>query len=315
MKKFLVWLLILFCIMLPALSEESFTLRGDITFGLSVEEVIEREKARWIELYDVAVPYKRDIFGGFVNNYQQIQYAFDAEGGLAEIIYIFTDVEKAASGTSLGADESTDKKIDEMDFAREQQRILEKSLTAKYGAGEMSDVCLNSYMVWGTEENPNNKWIENICRFVPFKDGYVVIENLILVNDNRVTTYRNSARGFSGPVWVEVTLDADTITSIKIGDERFKESSGYGDKALDEAFQKQFIGKKLPIAKEDIDAITNATITTDAMINAINEPYQYGVVKDSDVCINVVTYEYMTAEEYEYKLIETQVQDYLNGIL
>ena len=84
-------------------------------------------------------------------------------------------------------------------------------------------------------------------------------------------THTGSAKGFDGPVAVEVTVDNNTITAIKIGDEQFSETPGLGAKALDEDFQKQFIGKTLPIALEDIDAITGATITSTAVVNAINE--------------------------------------------
>jgi len=84
-------------------------------------------------------------------------------------------------------------------------------------------------------------------------------------------TRTGSAKGFDGPVAVEVTVDNNTITAIKIGDEQFSETPGLGAKALEEDFQKQFIGKTLPIALEDIDAITGATITSTAVVNAINE--------------------------------------------
>ena len=80
-----------------------------------------------------------------------------------------------------------------------------------------------------------------------------------------------SAQGFAGPVAVEVTVDANnTITAIKIGDDQFAETAGLGAKALEDDFQMQFIGKSLPVSVSDIDAIAGATITTNAVIEAIN---------------------------------------------
>ncbi len=85
------------------------------------------------------------------------------------------------------------------------------------------------------------------------------------------TVLIGSAQGFAGPVAVEVTVDAaNTITAIKIGDDQFAETAGFGAKALEEDFQKQFIGKTLPLTAADIDAIAGATITTNAVIEALN---------------------------------------------
>ena len=85
------------------------------------------------------------------------------------------------------------------------------------------------------------------------------------------TVKNGSAQGFAGPVAVEVTVDAsNTISAIKIGNDQFAETAGFGAKALEEDFQKQFIGKTLPLTVADIDAIAGATITTNAVIEALN---------------------------------------------
>ncbi len=87
-------------------------------------------------------------------------------------------------------------------------------------------------------------------------------------------TANASKLGYAGPVYVEVTVDAaGAITAIKIGNDRFAETPGLGAKALDDAFTAQFIGKVPPLAITDIDAITGATITTEAVINAINTAF------------------------------------------
>ena len=82
---------------------------------------------------------------------------------------------------------------------------------------------------------------------------------------------KGTAQGFAGPVAVEVTVDSsNTITAIAIGDDAFAETAGFGAKALEADFQNQFIGKTLPLAAADIDGIAGATITTNAVIEALN---------------------------------------------
>jgi len=92
------------------------------------------------------------------------------------------------------------------------------------------------------------------------------------------TSYAGEAVGFAGvnnPVYVEVTVnDSGVITALKIGDERFAESDNYGAAALDPEFASQFVGKSMPIAMEDIDAIAGSTFTTQAVLNAINSAYE-----------------------------------------
>ncbi|MBQ4075666.1 MAG: FMN-binding protein, partial [Clostridia bacterium] len=80
-----------------------------------------------------------------------------------------------------------------------------------------------------------------------------------------------SAQGYAGPVYVEVTLDAEgKIASLKIGDDQFAETPFLGGKVKEAAFTDQFTGKVPPLALSDIDAVANATITSQAVVNAIN---------------------------------------------
>ena len=81
-----------------------------------------------------------------------------------------------------------------------------------------------------------------------------------------------TAAGFGGDVYVEITLDdTNTITDIVVGDDKFAETPGLGGKAQDDEFKSQFIGKtgKLVLG-QDIDAIAGATITSNAVVNAVN---------------------------------------------
>ena len=91
---------------------------------------------------------------------------------------------------------------------------------------------------------------------------------------NEGTVWTTAAQGFAGPVAVQVTLDGLTIKSIKIGDSQFAETDGLGANALDPMFQLQFVDKTLPLAEGDVEAISGATITTDAVLTALNAIYE-----------------------------------------
>ena len=91
---------------------------------------------------------------------------------------------------------------------------------------------------------------------------------------NEGTVWATAAQGFAGPVAVQVTLDGLTIKSIKIGDDQFAETDGLGANALDPMFQLQFVDKTLPLAAGDVEAISGATITTDAVLSALNAIYE-----------------------------------------
>lgn len=83
------------------------------------------------------------------------------------------------------------------------------------------------------------------------------------------------AEGFGGPVAVTVAFDTEgKITEMKIGDDRFAETEGFGAAALEPAFAEQFIGKKAPLKVEDVDALSGATITTQAVVDALNKAAQ-----------------------------------------
>ena len=82
--------------------------------------------------------------------------------------------------------------------------------------------------------------------------------------------YAATAQGFAGPVKVFMTLDENrTIVEFSIGDEKFAEV--LGSEVQGDEFLTQFIGKKLPVMIGDIDAITGVTITTRAVMDAINQ--------------------------------------------
>ena len=80
-------------------------------------------------------------------------------------------------------------------------------------------------------------------------------------------------KGFGGDIDVTVTVDENgVITALTVGGAKFSETEGLGAKAKDEAFTSQFIGKSGQIVLgTDVDAISGATITSTAVVKAVNE--------------------------------------------
>ena len=80
-----------------------------------------------------------------------------------------------------------------------------------------------------------------------------------------------TAPGFQSDVNVSITLAEDgTIAALSIGSA--DETPGFGTRCgEDEAFINQFVGKKGPFAiGENVDALTGATMTSTAVVEAIN---------------------------------------------
>ena len=77
-------------------------------------------------------------------------------------------------------------------------------------------------------------------------------------------------QGFGGDVTVHVTLDGDAIQALTI--DTPNETAGLGQRASEEAFTSQFIGKSAPFTygENGIEALSGATITSNAALKAIN---------------------------------------------
>jgi electron transport complex protein RnfG len=82
--------------------------------------------------------------------------------------------------------------------------------------------------------------------------------------------------GYGGPVEVTVGMDTNgAITGLNVGGSDFAETAGLGAKAKEPAFTGQFVGKQPPLTlKQDVDAISGATITSVAVTNAVNTAAQ-----------------------------------------
>ena len=78
-----------------------------------------------------------------------------------------------------------------------------------------------------------------------------------------------TAKGFGGDVTVKATIDNGTITALTV--ETPDETAGLGQKCSDAEFTAQFIGKAIPVELgKDVDAVSGATITSAAVVDALN---------------------------------------------
>ena len=77
------------------------------------------------------------------------------------------------------------------------------------------------------------------------------------------------ANGFCGDVTVHVVLKDGVITKLTV--DTPDETPALGGQCSEEAFTSQFIGKSLPVTLGDgIDAVSGATITSTAVVEALN---------------------------------------------
>ncbi|MEG1518129.1 MAG: FMN-binding protein [Raoultibacter sp.] len=99
----------------------------------------------------------------------------------------------------------------------------------------------------------------SICMRAEDEAGYVVVA---------------ASKGYAGPVPVAVAFGADgSIRRVSVMEN--KETPGLGTNISEESFTAQFNARPaLPLAAEDIDTITGATISSKAALAAINEATQ-----------------------------------------
>ena len=83
--------------------------------------------------------------------------------------------------------------------------------------------------------------------------------------------------GYGGPIEIMVGVDMNgALTGISVGGSNFSETAGLGAKAKEASFTNQFVGLQLPAKlKENVDAITGATITSSAVVRGVNAAGQY----------------------------------------
>ncbi len=81
-----------------------------------------------------------------------------------------------------------------------------------------------------------------------------------------------STIGYAGPVLVQLRFgDNNEIIAVQVGNERFLETAGIGSQVQEEAFLNQFLDQTPPLSESDIDLISGATISSRAVLEAVNE--------------------------------------------
>ena len=86
-------------------------------------------------------------------------------------------------------------------------------------------------------------------------------------------TANASAIGYGGPVLVRLTLDDQgRISAMDVGGARFEETEGVGSRVREESYVQTYIGKTPPLTLgEDVDAVSGATISSRALVQAVND--------------------------------------------
>lgn len=118
----------------------------------------------------------------------------------------------------------------------------------------------------------NKAYEKYLAADAPAQEAIPAPEATVPVTGN---VFGASSKGYKGPVWVDVTFDSNgKITSLSVGNEKFKETEGVGTQVLEPFFVDQFIGKQAPVALEDVDTVSGATVSSTAVVNAINKAYE-----------------------------------------
>lgn len=86
-----------------------------------------------------------------------------------------------------------------------------------------------------------------------------------------------TTKGYGGEIEVTVGMGVDgAITGISVGGANFSETMGLGARTRDPEFTGQFQGLKAPLTlNQDVDAITSATISSNAVVGAVNAACAY----------------------------------------
>ena len=95
-------------------------------------------------------------------------------------------------------------------------------------------------------------------------------------------TANASVLGYGGPVLVRLTLnDQGEITAMDVGGARFSETEGVGSRVKEDAFIQTFIGLQPPLAlNRDVDALSGATISSQAVVDAVNDAAAFLMQKE-----------------------------------
>lgn len=99
------------------------------------------------------------------------------------------------------------------------------------------------------------------------------------LKDGQIVGYvaQSTVKGYGGEIEVVIGMEPDgALTGISVGGPSFSETAGLGDKAKEPAFTSQFKGLKLPAQlRDNVDAISGATITSTAVVLGVNQAGTY----------------------------------------
>lgn len=95
------------------------------------------------------------------------------------------------------------------------------------------------------------------------------VQVLNQVADGDTITYEVQTKGFSGNFIVYVTITTTTNTIAKVEVLEHKESAGYGKDVIESDFMQNF--NEQTIDDVNVDTVSGATITSDAIIKAVNK--------------------------------------------
>ena len=113
-------------------------------------------------------------------------------------------------------------------------------------------------------------------------------------------TLNGSATGFGdNDITVTVTLDDDgNIATLTV--DAATQTPEFGGRCEEEDFTSQFIGKRIPVSSDDFDGISGATITSNAVMTAINTSHASRAVADTTLKFTVVGLLDTGGEEEQY---------------
>ena len=227
------------------------------------------------------------IAKGFASNVSAT-VTVDAEGQITELV-LNTDGESEYFGMEVAGN----KKFTE--------QFIGKTGTLAYGDG--LDVVAGSTVTSNAILAAVNDCLLglNMAEAAPAQEA--------VAEETAVNEITGTAKGYQSEVKAIITLAADgSIATLKL--ETAEETPGFGTHvALDKAIVEQFIGKTGPFELgEGIDALVGATVTSKAVVEAINNALAGGEASEAPAAANEIT---GTAKGYqsEVKAIITLAAD------
>jgi Na+-translocating ferredoxin:NAD+ oxidoreductase RnfG subunit len=135
---------------------------------------------------------------------------------------------------------------------------------------------------------------------------------------------KGTGDGYGGDVNVEAVFSEDgEIKSLKIDEEDFMETAGIGTRVLEEeSFINSFIGKKAPIKIDDIEAVSGATITSEAVVDAVNDAFEKASAEPAGEAVKGtgdgyggdVNVEAVFSEDGEIKSLKIDEEDFMETV-